>query len=149
MKLEFSGSPLISATREHVWSRLTDPDFVAASTPGVETVQALDPTHFKVTSGVGVGSVKIRFKLDVELYDVVEGQSLKMRSRGKAPGSMVDTVSTLRIAEATPSSVRLDWSATTEVSGTVAGIGGRLLEGTARKLTRDFWTDFVRRVGRT
>src|SRR5262249_46125253 len=147
VKLQFSGSPLIRASREYLWSRLTDPDFVAASAPGVEAVEALDPTHFKVISGLGVGFVKVRFNLDVELFDIVESQSLKMRSRGKAPGSMVDTVSTLRIAEATPGSVRLDWSATTEVSGIVAGIGARLLEGTARKLTQDFWTDFARRVG--
>jgi carbon monoxide dehydrogenase subunit G len=147
MKLEFSGSPVIRATREYVWSRLTDPDFVAASGPGIETVEALDPTHFKVVSGLGVGSVKVRFKLDVELFDIVEGQSLKMRSRGKAPGSMVDIVSSLQIADAAPGTVRLDWSATSEVSGTVASVGARLLEGTARKLTEGFWTDFARRVG--
>ena len=35
MKLEFSGSPMIKATREGVWDRLLDPDFVAASTPGL------------------------------------------------------------------------------------------------------------------
>jgi len=147
MKLEFSGSPVIRATREYVWSRLTDPDFVAASGPGVEAVETLDPTHFKVVSGLGVGSVKVRFKLDVELFDIVEGQSLKMRSRGKAPGSMVDIVSSLQIADAAPGTVRLDWSATSEVSGTVASVGARLLEGTARKLTEGFWTEFARRVG--
>jgi len=146
MKLEFSGSPEISATREHVWSRLTDPDFVAASAPGVETVEVLDPTHFKVISGLGVGSVKVRFKLDVELFDIVDNESLKMRARGKAPGSAVDVVSSLRIADAAPGKVRLDWSATSEVSGTVASVGARLLEGTARKLTGEFWTDFARRI---
>jgi carbon monoxide dehydrogenase subunit G len=146
MKLEFSGSPEINATREYVWSRLTDPDFVAASAPGVEKVEALDPTHFKVISGLGVGSVKVRFKMDVELFDIVQNQSLKMRSRGKAPGSMVDIVSSLQIADAGPGKVRLDWSATSEVSGTVASVGARLLEGTARRLTEEFWTDFARRV---
>jgi uncharacterized protein len=147
MKLEFSGSPVIHATRDYVWSRLTDPDFVAASAPGVETVEALDPTHFKVVSGLGVGAVKVRFNLEVELFDMVEGRSLKMRSRGNGLGSMVDVVSSLRIADAAPGTVRLDWSATSVVSGTVASVGGRFLEGTARRLTQDFWTDFAKRVG--
>ena len=147
MKLEFSGSPVIRATRDYVWSRLTDPDFIASSAPGVETVEALDPTHFKVTSGLGVGAVKVRFNLEVELFDMVEGRSLKMRSRGMAPGSMVVVVSSLRIDDAAPGTVRLDWSATSEVSGTMASVGGRFLEGTARKLTQDFWTDFAKRVG--
>jgi carbon monoxide dehydrogenase subunit G len=147
MKLEFSGSPVIYATRDYVWSRLTDPDFVAASAPGVETVEAVDPTHFKIVSGLGLGAVKVRFNLEVELFDVVEGRSLKMRSRGNGLGSTVDVVSSLRIAEAAPGTVRLDWSATSEVSGTMANVSGRFLEGTARKLTHDFWTDFAKRVG--
>jgi hypothetical protein len=29
----------------------------------------------------------------------------------------------------------------------VAGLGARMLEGTARRLTEDFWTDFARRAG--
>jgi carbon monoxide dehydrogenase subunit G len=32
------------------------------------------------------------------------------------------------------------------VSGTVASVGARLLEGTSRKLTEQFWTDFAQRV---
>ncbi|HEY8256207.1 MAG TPA: carbon monoxide dehydrogenase subunit G [Gemmatimonadales bacterium] len=149
MKLEFSGSPAISATREYVWSRLIDPDFVAASAPGVETVETLDPSHFKVVSGLGIGSVKIRFNLDVELFDIVDQRSLKMRAIGRTPGSAVEVVSSLRIADATPGTVRLEWSATSEVSGTFANIGGKLLEGAARRLTEDFWTDFARRAGAT
>jgi len=146
MKIEFAGSPVIAATREEVWTRLTDPDFVAASGPGVESVETLDPTHFKVISGLGVGSVKVRFRLDVELFDIIEGHTLKMRARGKAPGSAVDVISRLELQDAGPGQTRLQWSATSEPSGTVASVGSRLLEWTARKLTEEFWTDFARRA---
>jgi uncharacterized protein len=147
MKLEFSGAPVITASPEHVWQKLLDPDFVAASAPGLESVEALDPTHFKVVSGLGVGAVKVKFKLDVELFDIVEGERLKMRARGKGPGSAVDVVSSLRVEDAGAGRTRLNWSATSEVSGTVASVGARLLEGTARRLTEEFWTDFAQRVG--
>jgi carbon monoxide dehydrogenase subunit G len=147
MKLEFAGAPVITAPPQTVWQKLLDPDFVGASAPGVESVEALDPTHFKVISALGVGSVKVRFKLDVELFDIVEGQQLKMRARGKAPGSAVDVVSSLRVEDAGDGKTRLNWSATSEVSGTVASVGARLLEGTSRRLTEQFWTDFARRVG--
>jgi uncharacterized protein len=146
MKIEFAGSPVIAATREEVWTKLTDPDFVAASGPGVESVETLDPTHFKVISGLGVGSVKVRFKLDVELFDIIVGQKLKMRARGKAPGSAVDVISRLELQDAGSGQTRLQWSATSELSGTVASVGSRLLEWTARKLTEEFWTDFARRA---
>ena len=99
MKLEFSGAPEITASREKVWGHLMDPSFVAASAPGVESVEAVDPTHFNVISGLGVGAVQVRFKLDVELSDMVEPERLKMAARGKAPGSAVDVVSGLRLEE--------------------------------------------------
>jgi carbon monoxide dehydrogenase subunit G len=146
MKLVFSGSPEIAAPRDRVWQRLMDPQFVARSAPGIESAEAIDPTHFKVVSGFGVGSIKVRFAMDVELFDVVPNQSANMRVRGKAPGSAVDVVSKLEIQDGGPNRVRLNWSATSEISGTVASVGARLLEGTARKLTEQFWTDFARRV---
>jgi carbon monoxide dehydrogenase subunit G len=147
MKLEFSGSPEIAAPRERVWERLMDPHFVARSAPGVESVETIDPSHFKVVSGFGVGAIKVRFVMDVELFDIVPNQDAKMRVRGKAPGSAIDVVSRLEIQDAGPNRVRLNWSATSEISGTVASVGARLMEGTARKLTEQFWTDFARRVG--
>jgi carbon monoxide dehydrogenase subunit G len=146
MKLEFSGSPAIAAPRERVWERLMDPHFVAQSAPGVESVEAVDPTHFKVISGFGVGSIRVRFTMDVELFDIDAGKSAKMRVRGKAPGSAIDVVSNLQVDDAGSGGTQLNWSATSEVSGTVANVGARLMEGTARKLTEQFWTDFAQRV---
>jgi carbon monoxide dehydrogenase subunit G len=146
MKLHFEGAPEIATSRAHVWSRLLDPNFVAQSAPGVESVETIDPTHFKVVSAFGVGAIKVRFALNVELTDVVEPDHATMRARGKAPGSNVDMVANLRLEDAASGRVRLNWAADSEVSGTVASVGARLLEGTARKLTEEFWTDFARRV---
>ena len=147
MKFEFSGAPMITASRQVVWDKLLDPDFVAASAPGVESVEALDPTHFKVVSGLGLGAVRVKFNLAVELFDMVDRRSLTMRARGNGPGSTVDVVSTVRLEDAGDGLTRLNWSATSDVGGPLARVGARLLEGTARKLTEDFWTDFARRVG--
>ena len=146
MKFNFSGAPEITAPPAVVWRKLLDADFVAASAPGVESVERVDPTHFKVMSGLGIGAFKVRFTLDVELFDIVDGERLKMRAFGKAPGSTVDVVSALQVQDAGNGRTRLNWSATSDISGTVANLGVRLLEGTARRLTEQFWTDFARRV---
>lgn len=146
MNFEFSGSPEIAASREQVWQRLLDPHFVAHSAPGVESVEVIDPTHFKVASSFGAGSLRIRFPMEVEIFDIVPGQRASMRIGGKVPGSTVDVVSSIEIQDAGPNTVRLNWSATSEFSGPVGGIGARLMEGAARRLTEQFWADFARRV---
>jgi uncharacterized protein len=146
MRLEFAGAPTVTASIEEVWTRLMDPNFVAASAPGVETVEPVDPTHFKVISGIGVGPLRVRFQLDVELSDVVPLERLRMTALGRAPGSAVDTVSSVRLEPLGNGLTRLNWSATSTISGTLAGLGARLLEAAAARLTEDFWTDFARRV---
>ena len=148
MRLEFSGAPEIAAPPEQVWQRLLDHEFVASVAPGVESVEAVDDRHFKVVSAFGVGSVKLRFQLDVELTDVRPPQRLKLAARGKAPGSAVDVTTDLEIEPVAPNRSRLKWSATSEVRGTVASVGARLLTGTAKKLTETFWQQFADRVAR-
>jgi carbon monoxide dehydrogenase subunit G len=147
MRLEFAGAPEVTAPREEVWARLMDPGFVAASAPGVESVEPIDATHFKVISGLGVGPLKVRFQLDVELSDVVPLERVRMTALGRAPGSTVDTISTVRLESVGDGRTRLHWAATSTVGGTVATLGPRFVEAAARRLTEDFWTDFARRVG--
>jgi carbon monoxide dehydrogenase subunit G len=146
MRLNFSGAPEVSAPREVVWQKLLDPDFVAASAPGVEKVERLDDTHYKVISAFGVGAIKVRFTLDVELSDLRAPEHASMRAKGKAPGSAVDVKAAIDLTETAPGITRMAWISESEVSGTVASVGGRLLEGTAKKLTEAFWTDFAKRV---
>ncbi len=147
MHLHFSGAPEITASQDQVWQRLMDPNVVAACIIGVESVEPIDPTHYKVISGFGVGTMKLRFTLDVELYDIVQPTSAKMRARGKAPGSMMDTKTGISLEALAPQLTRLSWEADTDVSGTVASVGARLLEGTARMLTERFWNEFAKRAG--
>jgi carbon monoxide dehydrogenase subunit G len=70
-----------------------------------------------------------------------------MRLRGNGAGSVIEVLSTIAIRDAGPGRVRLHWTATTELSGTLANIGAKLLEGVARRMTEQFWDDFARRVG--
>jgi carbon monoxide dehydrogenase subunit G len=144
--MTFGGAPEIRATREQVWRRLLDPQFVASTASLIEKVDEHDPTHFTVVAGLGIGALKLRFTLKAEIFDIVEGQSAKLRARGKAPGSTLDTTTSFQLEELAPRLIRLNWQAVSEVGGTVASVGARLLEGTARRLAEDFWKDFAKKV---
>jgi carbon monoxide dehydrogenase subunit G len=148
MNLEFSGAPEIRATRDHVWRRLLDPQFIARSAPGVERVEPLDATHFRMTLGLGIALLKLRLAFDVEMFDLVEGRSASMRASGRAPGSVIEMRSDIRVEDLPRGRVRLHWRAISSVSGALAGVGARLMEGVARKLTAQFWEDFADRVAR-
>jgi uncharacterized protein len=146
MRMTFGGAPEIRATKDRVWRCLMDPQFVGSTATVVESVEETDPTHFIVIAGLGVGSLKVRFKLTVELFDIQEGESARMRARGKAPGSTLDVVTSFQLDELAPDRIKLAWEATSDVGGTIASVGARLLEGTARRLAEEFWQDFADKV---
>ncbi len=148
MQFSFSGSNEVMAPRPIVWKHLTDPQFVAASAPGVEKVEQLDENHFQVFLAVGLGALKVHFTLDVELLDVAPPGQLTMRAYGKAPGSGVDMTTAIRLDETAAGSTAMTWQSDVEVSGLLASVGGHLLEGTARKFTEQFWLDFAARCAR-
>ncbi len=143
MRLSFHGAPEVGAALAEVWPRIIDPHFVAKHGPGVESVEVLDPRHFKVITAFGVGAMKLRFGIDVELVDVNPPNFFTMKARGKAPGSAVEVTAELGLEAIDASRTRLSWKADTDISGSVASIGARLMEGTARKLTEQFWTKFA------
>lgn len=143
MRLSFSGAPEIAAALAEVWPRVIDPHFVAQHGPGVESVEVLDARHFKVITGFGVGSIKLRFGIDVEMLEVNPPNYFTMRARGKAPGSAVEVTAELALVVLDTHRTRLDWKADTDIHGSVASVGARLMEGTARKLTEQFWTKFA------
>ena len=146
MHLDFSGEPMIAAPRQAVWRRLLDPHAVGAASPGVESVEAIDATHFKVVSSLGVGAIRLSLALDIELSDLVEPESARMHARGKAPGSEIDVRTTILLHERDAETTQLQWEATATISGTIASIGARLLEGAVRKLTDDFWDTFAQQA---
>jgi carbon monoxide dehydrogenase subunit G len=84
--------------------------------------------------------------MDGELFDLVPGVSARMRVRGSGAGSLIEVLTSINVQDAGAGRVRLNWSATSELSGTMAKAGARLIEGIARKLTEQFWEDFARRV---
>lgn len=148
MRMSFSGAPAIRADRATVWKALLDPDTVARAATAIESVERHDDTHFTVVASLGVGALRLRFKMAAELFDIENGQRAKMRVRGKAPGSTVDATTSFRLEGADSEATTLHWQADADVGGTIASVGARLLEGTARRLTEEFWQDFADLVSR-
>jgi len=148
VRVEFEGTLAVAAPVKTVWERLLDAKFVASCAPGVERVEAIDDTHYKVIAKLGVGSIQLKFAINLELADLVPPSSARMLVRGAAPGSALSAESGVNLAPDGVSATTLRWTVGADIRGTIASTGARLLQGTARKLTEKFWTTFAERVGR-
>lgn len=137
--MHFTGQQSIKSPIETVWAFFMDPNKVAECAPGFKSMEILSPDHFKPTLAVGVGAVKATFTLDVYLVDLQQPSHAGMTGRGSAVGSAVDMKAGLDLKPENDTVTHMDWTADVNVSGTLASMGSRLLEGTAQKLTARFF----------
>lgn len=137
--MDFSGTQAIDVPVKDVWIYLLDVNKVAACAPGFQSLEVVGDEHWKAVVGVGVGAVKAKFILDVTRPELQEPELMVVKARGKAPGSAVDMSGDMRLTAVDATQTRMDWQAHVVVSGTIASVGARLLQGLAEKLTGQFF----------
>jgi carbon monoxide dehydrogenase subunit G len=132
--MHFEGTVQIDAPRADVWAFLIDPNQVGSCGPGVETIEVVDETHFKATAKVGVGFISARFVVNLEMAELDAPERALIKARGQAPGSAVDATATMRLSDGPAGGTTMDWNADVTISGALAGVGARMIEGTATKM---------------
>ncbi len=137
--MNFSGSQTINAPIEKVWNYLLDVNNVATCAPGFQSLEELGEEHWKAVVSVGIGAVKARFTLDVTRPEKDAPSHMVIKGRGKATGSAVDLNGDMQLTSLDTDQTRMDWQANVVISGTLASVGARLMQGTAEKLTGQFF----------
>jgi carbon monoxide dehydrogenase subunit G len=132
--MQFSGTVQIAAPRARVWDFLMDPNQVGSCGPGVESVEASDADHFKAKAKVGVGFISARFTVDMTVAERNEPDLAVLKAHGQAPGSAVDATANMRLSGPAEGPTTMDWGADVTISGTLASVGARMIEGTANKM---------------
>lgn len=134
MNLQHSGEETIAAGTEAVWAFVTDPGKVGRSFPDVIDVTVQDPTHLEAVVRVGVGPVRGKFKLKVELLPDPARRRIDMKISGGGFGSAVDLTAGADVVDTGAGTTLLKWSGQAVARGPVATVGGRVLDAQAKKL---------------
>ena len=133
--MEFSGAVDIPASRDRVFAFVTNPDKVGACGPGVESIEVIDPTHFRARAKVGVGFITAKFVVDLEIAEQQAPDMAVIKARGQAPGSAVDALGRMNLVDGPePGTTTMLWAAEVNLSGMLASVGARMVEGTANKM---------------
>jgi uncharacterized protein len=132
--MHFEGTVLIAAPRDQVWAFLMDPNQVGACGPGVESIEIVDATHFKARAKVGIGFISARFAIDLTFREQDPPNRAVIGAHGQAPGSGVDATAEMTLSGPHDGPTTMDWNADVTISGTLASVGARLIEGTANKM---------------
>jgi len=134
VNLEYTGEEKIPAAFDTVWAFVIDPDKVGHCFPDVVEVTVQDPNHFDAVVKVGVGPVRGKFKMKVELVPDAAARRIAMKISGGGFGSAVDMTAGADLVDGGDGTTLLKWTGQAEARGPVAAVGGRVLDAQAQKL---------------
>ncbi|WP_454825578.1 xanthine dehydrogenase family protein molybdopterin-binding subunit [Paraburkholderia xenovorans] len=143
--LTAQGSVDLPASPEAIFAVLLDPAALARVIPGCHALEAEGANQYRADVTVGVGMIKARFEAKIGLSEIDAPHRLRlagagMSSLGSARGS--------GLVELTPiaNGTRLSYDYEAQVSGKVAAVGGRMLEGAARVVLRQLFESLGRQA---
>ncbi|MDQ7980537.1 carbon monoxide dehydrogenase subunit G [Paraburkholderia sp. SARCC-3016] len=142
--MELTGEQILPLPRERVWAALNDPEILKAAVPGCESFERVEDNQFQMVMAATVGPIKARFKGRMVLTDLQPPNSYSLTFEGSGGaagfgkgGAHVDLVSE------SSGATRLVYRSHAQVGGRLAQVGGRLIDGVARKMAEEFFGRFT------
>ena len=147
--MEMSGQQRIAAARETVWAALNDPEVLKQCIPGCQELTKQGDNAFAAKVRAKVGPVSANFTGQVTLSDIVPPESYTISGEGKGGAAgFAKGGAKVSLAEDGDGTL-LSYDVDAKVGGKMAQLGGRLIDGTARKMADDFFSRFSELVAPT
>ena len=141
MAIEIAERFSVAAPIERVWAFLTDPAAVAACLPGARLGETIDDRTFRGSISVKIGPVLSSYAGEARFEELdAAARLVVVVGRGTAAGGMggAELRMTSHVKTGTGGLTEVEVSATVNLSGRVAQLGGRLVGDISHRLFEQF-----------
>ncbi len=143
--VELAGEYEFAAPQELIWQMILDPEVLAQTISGCEKLERVDETTLQGLLNLRIGPVQGIFQGKVESTDVRPPNSLHMIISGSGPAGVVRGEGNITL-EATPTTTRLRYDGTAQVSGRIASVGQRVMDSSTKSIVRQCLQNLERQV---
>jgi carbon monoxide dehydrogenase subunit G len=137
MKLE--GTHHLNAPRDRVYQSLINPEVLRRCIPGCERLEKTGENTYSVTIRTGVGPIKGVFTGMVRLEDMRPPEHYRIVIEGKGAPGFLKGSGILDLAEEGAGTL-IKYTGDLQLGGTIASVGQRMIQGTARMMATQFFT---------
>ena len=144
--MDIKGEAQIPAGLKTVWAGLNSTDVLLQSIPGCESIERISDHELQARVMIKLGPVTARFSGKVSMTDIrpLEGYTLHFEGSGGAAGFAKGSAE-IHLQESN-GETKLTYTAKASIGGKLGQLGSRLIEGSARKLSADFFASFAQAV---
>lgn len=136
---------MVPAPADQVWETLLDPEALAAVIPGCHKLDEVEKNSYHAEVSLGVGPVRGKFRAKVALSDIVEGKSTTLSGGLEGVLGTSSGVGHVVLSEENGKTI-VTYDYAIKLSGTVASVGGRMLEGAAKALVKQFFNRLTAQI---
>ncbi|MEA3336908.1 MAG: carbon monoxide dehydrogenase subunit G [Chloroflexota bacterium] len=133
--MHLEGSYIFSAPREAVWEAIMDPEVMGQALPGGEKMERTSESEYLGVMNVRVGPVQGKFQGKVELGEVNPPESCTITVSGRGAPGFISGTGAWQLEEDGDSTI-MHYVGDVDVGGKIANVGQRLMESTAKSITR-------------
>jgi 2-furoyl-CoA dehydrogenase large subunit len=139
------GSTTMRASAAAIWAILLDPEHLKTIVSGCKRLERIGENQYRGAVEMGVGLIKGLFTADVRLFDLDAPRSLRLE--GGASGSLGASRGEAAIRLVPEGEgTRVDYRYGVDLSGKVAAVGGRMIEGATRVIIGEVFKRLARRA---
>jgi carbon monoxide dehydrogenase subunit G len=144
MAMTMKGEVALPADRATVWAKLNDPEVLKQCIPGCQELEKTSDNAFKATAKIKVGPVSATFKGNVELSDIdpPNGYTISGQGEGGVAG-FAKGGAKVALTDGAEGGTVLTYDVEANVGGKIAQLGGRLIDGVAKKNADAFFAKFA------
>ncbi len=132
----------IPLDRNTVFNALNDPEILKLSIPGCEEINSHSDTELEAVVVVKFGPVKASFNSNVELDPSAGPEQFKLSGSGDAGVAGFAKGGADVLLSENDDGTLLAYEVNIDISGKLAQVGSRLIEGTSKRLAKKFFVNF-------
>jgi carbon monoxide dehydrogenase subunit G len=136
--MELSGDHSFSVPRERVWRFMLDPETLRQCLPGCEKLDEIGPDEYEATMKIGIGAIRGVYQGRVKISNKQEPERYTMLVEGKGPAGNLSGEGTIELV-VDGETTKVNWSGKANIRGTLARIGGRVIQPAAKTIVGQFF----------
>ena len=140
--MKISGSQTLPFAQEEAYRRLQDPEVLARAMPGCEGLEKIGENEYRMKMKMAMASVSGVFDGKVRIADQSPPSSFRLVVEGAGKIGFVKGEGLLKLT-AKDNSTDVTYDGEVQVGGTIAAVGQRLIDMSAKMMIKKFFDKLV------
>jgi len=136
--VKISGSYTLPLPRERAYQLMQDPEILARAIPGCESLEEIGPDEYRMKMKMALASLSGAFEGKVRITEQTPPESFRLVVEGSGRVGFVKGDGLLKLGPV-EGGTEVSYEGEAQVGGTMAAVGQRLIDGTAKMMIKKFF----------